>query len=360
MLMRTMGAFAAQVLAVIVILGAQTNAGDQAVLFTLADSALPADVGANGAMVVGGFRRGGGFYWMPTTGVVYVGGKDASSTSRDGKAIVGTAFDRQQVSQAAIWQRSAEWKLLGSIAPNAAPCDNLLSSAYDASADGKVIVGLAWNGCSIARAFRWEESTGMVDLGSTVAGRSSRANGVSGDGRVVVGWQDHATGFRMGARWVDGRQTVFTGGAEFVGEAFAATTNGSTIVGQVCRGGDLLDQSAWSWTAAGGVVCLPPPRIRLPLVYLGAAYAVSDDGRVIAGAQSFGLDSEAVIWIDRAPHYLKDYLRANGVPSAFEDWVNTGFVLGMSRDGRVLVGYGAGPRDFTGYVVILPPLGDVQ
>ena len=98
--------------------------------------------------------------------------------------------------------------------------------------------------------------------------------------------------------------------------------------------------------SAGGLVCLPPPRIRLPLVYTGAAYAVSDDGRVIAGALSFGLDSESVIWIDRVPDYLKDYLRANGVPSAFEDWVNTGFVLGMSRDGRVLVGDLCWPAGF--------------
>ncbi len=52
------------------------------------------------------------------------------------------------------------------IAPNAAPCDALLSSTYDISEDGKVIVGLAWNGCNFARAFRWEESTGMVDLGT--------------------------------------------------------------------------------------------------------------------------------------------------------------------------------------------------
>ncbi len=359
MLMRTVGAFVAQVLAVMVILGASANAGDQAVMITLADRALPSDVGANGSMVVGSFRNGGGFYWMPTTGVVFVGGKNASSVSRDGKTIVGTAFD-QRISQAAIWLRSAEWKVLGSVVPNAVPCDDLLSSAYDSSADGKVVVGLAWNGCNFARAFRWEESTGMVDLGSTVPGRSSRANGVSGDGRVVVGWQEHATGPRMGARWVDGRQTIFTGATEFVGEAFAATTNGSTIVGQLCRFGDPQDQSAWSWTAAGGVVCLPSPRLRLPLVYIGAAYAVSDDGRVIAGAQSFGLESEAVIWIDRVPHYLKDYLRANGVPSAFEGWVNTGAVFGMSRDGRVLVGSGAGPTDFTGYVVILPPLGDAQ
>ena len=191
MLLANDGAFVAQVLAVIVILGARTNAGDQAVMFTLADSALPSDVGANGSMVVGSFRNGGGFYWMPTTGVVFVGGKNASSVSRDGKTIVGTAFD-QRMSQAAIWQRSAEWKVLGSVVPNAVPCDDLLSIAYDASADGKVVVGLAWNGCNFARAFRWEDSTGMVDLGSTVPGRSSRANGVSGDGRVVVGWQEHA------------------------------------------------------------------------------------------------------------------------------------------------------------------------
>lgn len=338
----------------------RTDAGDPAVMFSLADSALPSSVGANGSMVVGSFRNGGGFYWMPTTGVVFAGGKAVSSVSRDGRTIVGTAFDSQRRSQAAIWLRSAEWKLLGSVVPNAVPCDDLLSSSYGASADGKVVVGLAWNGCTFARAFRWEESTGMVDLGSTVADRSSRANGVSGDGRVVVGWQEHASGIRLGARWVDGRQTIFTGATEFVGEARAATTNGSIIVGQSCRYGDPADQSAWLWTPAGGVVCLPSPRIRLPLLYIGAAYAVSDDGRVIAGAQSFGLESEAVIWIDRVPHYLKDYLRANGVPDAFEGWVNTGGVFGMSRDGRVLVGSGAGPTDFTGFVVILPPLGDAK
>jgi len=340
------------------LLGTRIDAGDQAVMFTLADSALPADVGANGSMVVGGFRVPGSFYWMPTTGVIFAGGQNAAAVSRDGKTIIGTAFDDRRVSQAGIWLRAAEWKLLGSVVPNAVPCDSSLSSAYDASADGKVIVGLAWNGCNFARAFRWEESTGMVDLGSTVEGRSSRANGVSGDGRVVVGWQEHATGPRQGARWVDGKQTIFTGANQFVGEAHAATTNGSMIVGQSCRFGDATDQSAWSWTAAGGVVCLPPPRFMLPLGRIGAAFAVSDDGRVIGGAQTFGLESEAVIWIDRTPYYLKDYLRAHGVASAFERWVNTGFVTGMSRDGRILVGYGAGPRDFTGYVVILPPLGD--
>jgi probable HAF family extracellular repeat protein len=203
MLIRSVGLRALLAVAIAVpMLVIRTDAGNQAVMLTLADSALPSAVGANGSMVVGSFRSGGGFYWMPTTGVVFVGGKGVSSVSRDGKTIVGTAFD-QRMSQAAIWLRGAEWKVLGSIAPNALPCDDLLSSALGSSADGKVIVGLAWNTCDIARAFRWEESTGMVDLGSTVAGRSSRANGVSGSGKVVVGWQEDPTGPRRGARWVE-------------------------------------------------------------------------------------------------------------------------------------------------------------
>jgi probable HAF family extracellular repeat protein len=341
--------------------GARTHAQDQAVLVTLPAGVLPADVGANGAMVVGGFSSIGGFYWMPTAGVVAVGGTSASAVSNDGRIIVGDALDSQRIEQAGIWVRGAEWRLLGSVVPNAAPCDSLLSSAFDTSDDGKVVVGLAWNGCNFARAFRWEESTGMVDLGSTVEGRSSRANAVSGNGRMVLGWQEHTTGYRQGARWLDGRQTVFPGSGEFfVGEARASNTDGSIIVGQYCRGGDATDQSAWVWTPAAGVVCLPPPRNRLPLGSGGFAFDISEDGRVIGGAQGFGLEREAVIWIDRSPHYLKDYLRANGVPDAFEDWVNTGAITAVSRDGRVLVGYGAGVRDFTGYIVILPPLGEVK
>jgi uncharacterized membrane protein len=204
---------------------------------------------------------------------------------------------------------------------------------------------------------RWEEATGMVDLGSTVSGRSSRADGVSGNGRVVVGWQEALTGFRQGARWVGGTQELFTGPDGMVGEANAANADGSIIVGQVCRPGAFLEQSAWIWTSRDGLECLPAPRRSLTAT-IAVALASSDSGRVIGGAHSFGLESEAVLWIDRSPFYLKDYLREHGVPDAFDGWVNTGFITGVSPDGRILVGYGAGPRDFTGYVVILGSLGD--
>jgi hypothetical protein len=79
----------------------------------------------------------------------------------------------------------------------------------------------------------------------------------------------------------------------------------------------------------------------------------SDDGRVIGGALSFGLDSEALVWFDGEPFFLRDYLRSHGVPDAFRGWVNTGFVTDVSADGRTLVGFGAGPNTFQGWMVVL-------
>jgi probable HAF family extracellular repeat protein len=311
---------------------------------------------------VGGLGTGGGFFWMPTSGVVYIGGTAASAQSRDGRTIVGEAADANKIRQAGIWQRAAEWRLLGSIVPNAKPCDDLLSNINDTSADGRVMVGLAWNGCNIARAFRWEESTGMVDLGSTVTNRSTRANGISGDGKVIVGWQELTTGFWQGARWINNTQSLFTGPEGLVGQAFAANADGSIVVGQVCRPGAIADQSAWIWTTRDGLECLPVPRLRPALegAFLGRAEATSDDGRVIGGGHSFGLESESVLWIDRQPYYLKDYLRAHGVDNAFEGWVNTGSITDISRDGKIIVGWGAGPRNFKGYIVILNSNGGAQ
>ncbi|HJS59301.1 MAG TPA: hypothetical protein VKA01_14460 [Vicinamibacteria bacterium] len=332
-----------------------TQAANAALLIELPDRVLPSGVSSD-LTVVGGLGEGGGFHWMPTSGVVFIGGRQALSTSRDGDTIVGEALDASRLQQAAIWQRGTEWRLLGSIVPNARPCDADLSVAIQVSGNGKVVVGLGWDTCSTARAFRWEESTGMVNLGSTVAGRGSRADAVSGDGTVVVGFQDLTSGFRQGARWVGGQQTLFTGPLGIVGQAFDTNGDGSLVVGQVCRPGDPLDQSGWVWTQRDGLQCLPVPRLRLLSRegdFLGRARATSDDGRVVGGAQAFGLESDAVLWLDRQPFYLKDYLREHGVPNAFEGWVNTGTITDISRDGRVLVGWGAGPRDFKGYVVIL-------
>jgi uncharacterized membrane protein len=226
-----------------------------------------------------------------------------------------------------------------------------------------VIVGGAYDGCAYFHAFRWEESTGLVDLGSSVAGEPSRADAVSGDGRVVVGYQDDAQSLRRGARWLEGRQELFEGPMGAVGIAAAANFDGSIVTGANCLLTVFEDQSAWIWTPSGGVECLPPPAPRVvdggpslaPKISTRAA-ATSDDGRVIGGGQTVASqteDSEAVVWINRKPVYLKDLLRANGVSDAFEQWHRTGEVRAVSPDGRILVGWGAAVGGFRGYVVIL-------
>ena len=338
------------------------QASDKAVLIEIAPRAasFPSSVSAGGAVVVGGLTLGG-FYWMPTAGAIFAGGLAATSVSRDGKVIVGQAAGPGPTLQAAIWQRGTEWRLLGSF-PNALPCDASLSFAGGTSRDGKVVVGYARNGCNISHAFRWEESSGMVDLGSRVTGRGTFAAGVSADGHVAVGYQEQATGFSEGAKWVGTTQERVPGADGFVGTANATNADGSIIVGRICRPEanvptDAGFQSAWVWTRDGGTECLAAPRLRAspgPLIIV-EGNATSDDGSVIGGSQAVASspDSDAIIWIDRKPAYLKDFLRVNGVPDAFHTWINTGAIRGVSPDGRVLVGSGAAEDGFRGYVVIL-------
>lgn len=347
--------------ALLVLLAGVHAQSAQPFFMPLPPAVLPYSVGAGGWLSVGyQYDHGTALYWMPTAGAVEIGGLSAIGSSRDGRTIVGTALDARGSQNAAIWNGGRSWRTLGSISPTARPCDQLLSSTYGTNADATVIVGLAWDGCTVARAFRWTEQTGMVNLG-TLNGKSTRANGVSADGRVVVGWGTDPTGPRLGAKWVDGvMQMIKAPSGGPVGEAFAANRDGSLLAGSNCDfNNPTVIPTGWTWTADKGVQCLPVPPapwvLRLP--YLVVINAMSDDGRVMVGSYSFGLDSEALLWLDGKVSFLRDYLRNNGYPDAFKGWVNTGFLTGVTSDGRTLVGYGAGPTNFQGYMVVLPDRG---
>jgi len=346
-------------IALLLVLQRLSAASDDHVFFMpLPPSVLPSDVGGSAFSLVGTFFQGGGLYWMPTSGTVSIGGRAAIAVSVDGKTIIGNALDSRGLENAAIWKGGTEWQVLGSFSPDALPCDQLLSSAFGGSDDGSVVVGLAWDSCKKAHAFRWEQASGVIDLGSSTV-HSSRANNVSGDGQVVVGWQEDAFGFRQGATWTRNTgEVLFRGPTGAVGEAFGANHDGSIIVGEQCDPTSTTTTAAWKWTREG-VQCFPVerPATLPPRPYLAAMLKTSDDGRVIGGSYSFGLDSESLIWLDGQVYFLKQYLRDNGYPDAFQGWVNTGFVTGVSPDGRTLVGFGAGPTTFTGFVVILPKRG---
>jgi hypothetical protein len=128
--------------AMLLMLTSGVRTADRTLFVELPVTALAYGVGANGSVVVGTYKVPAGFYWMPTTSDIFIGGQGAYAASRDGRVIAGTGIDARRVEQAAIWQRGTEWRLLGSIRPNPVPCGEQLSSTFDTSDAGNVIVGV--------------------------------------------------------------------------------------------------------------------------------------------------------------------------------------------------------------------------
>ena len=76
----------------------------------------------------------------------------------------------------------------------------------------------------------------MQDLGK-LGGHESRANGVSADGSVVVGWAENASQRRRAVRWtssgIEDLNTIAIGLSQgsYLVEAYAISPNGRYIVG---------------------------------------------------------------------------------------------------------------------------------
>ena len=328
--------------------------------------------------------------WTAATGYRQIGPAgmfSATALSDDGTTVVGDYYVTDGPLgphiEAAIWQGGDNWRPLGGL-PGAVPCGNDFSGSYDVSNDGKV-VGLAWVGapCSGGHAFEWTEATGMVDKGSIVADRSSRANGISADGTKIVGWSDSDFGSRLGAHWTgDAPATWFSpdGNPIYVGEAQAASSNGAFVVG-----GGYSDYTAgvnkpkkvnqaWLWSAATNTI------VPLGVVkQLTGDFAdgqhwvsdVSDDGGVVVGQDMlYNLGEQwAFIWTKQTGiAMLQDYIRARTDPATkallcpgqrSKQQVCRGWdlwnVAAVSNDGKTIVGTGANPDGiFQAFMVELP------
>ncbi|KAA0233489.1 MAG: HAF repeat-containing protein, partial [Armatimonadetes bacterium] len=71
---------------------------------------------------------------------------------------------------------------------------------------------------------------GMQDLG-TLGGTESQANGVSGDGSVVVGWASDALGNLRAFRWTAATGMQYLGTLAAHSSAYDVSGNGAVIVG---------------------------------------------------------------------------------------------------------------------------------
>ncbi len=311
--------------------GMTSMAGGQPIV-DLGANVIVYDMSDDGQVIVGtlGFQ-GPAFRWTPDGGIENIGGSDPY-VSGDGSVIAGTLLDNG-IDTAAIWTGGTNWQPLDPL-PGGAACGDLLSSTWAVNWDGSVIVGLAWQGCADAQAFRWDSTNGMADLGSL--GGNSRANGVSSDGRTVVGWDENpSTGAWRGARWVDGVESLLSPGV-FVGDAWDTNSDGSVIVG---AGAGPMAEQAYRWTEMNGVQ---------PIGVLGGpgwsalAGTLSEDGNLILGFSTLFPSRQGFAWTPEDGMVgLEDYLTALGVEGLASWSLDT--PIAVTPDKRFITGWGPGP-----------------
>ena len=172
----------------------------------------------------------GGFIWSEDTGIVPLGHDptvSAADVSDDGSVVMGHTVlygDNRNWWQAAIWTENGGWEDLPWLSePHS--CGSNHTTGYDISGDGTTVVGLAWYNICDACAFHWTAESGMRCLPGGPGTRSTRANAVSYDASVVVGWNNfEGSGYRRAVYW-----TADTPGDPF--SAYTQTAHGKPLVG---------------------------------------------------------------------------------------------------------------------------------
>ena len=141
------------------------------------------------------------FRWTEEGGMTNIGTLGGTYTyvsamSDDGGAIVGrSSTTSDSYFHAYRWFVSGDG-ITGTMSDLGTLGGGNTSAADDVSADGKVVVGTAWDSASVSHGFRWTDETGMIsvddwlrDAGVTLdTDITSGAKYVSADGNIVTGF----------------------------------------------------------------------------------------------------------------------------------------------------------------------------
>lgn len=214
------------------------------------------------------------------------------------------------------------------------PGGGFWSWALGVSPDGSVVVGAGTpDGRSYPdEACRWEDGvlTGLGDLsGGTLSYSISEAYAASTDGSVIVGNSIHEPGAEA-FRW---ENDVMVGLGDFDGGIFFSWATDVSADGSVVVGfGNRADrEKAFRWTHAEGLV---------PILHANPdaktfAEAVSRDGSVVVGSYSLGGSGGAFRWTAEDGFIVLEDL-PGGIPftKAFD----------ISADGSVIVGVASSAR----------------
>jgi hypothetical protein len=292
------------------------------------------------------------FRWTAAGGFVDLGPGDPFNSSigisADGKTIVGGIVRSDSTTAPGMWQEGTGWVDLGS-PTGGCSMDGNWGDAWGVNHDGSIVVGLSWY-CPGAEGFEWTSQNGIVGLGHP-SGASSRATSISADGSTIVGfWEDPTMGNRQPVRWVSGTSDLFLG--NIAGEAIAASSDGSQIVGQAAD--STGNGRGFYYTKAGGLIDLGV--LSGNKTDQSVAFGLSDSGIVIGTSiNPFFWTSKPFLWSQHIgiQPLQKILVRAG---AAIPQGVTLFSVLAISANGSAMVGqYQDAKLNVGSWIAYIPP-----
>lgn len=292
------------------------------------------------------------FRWTEETGIVPLGratvpvlgrGAGLPEISADGTRISATILGASEdyITQG-LWTEGAGWvETMPPVPPSGGLIDLAYGSAWGLSDDGQHLVGLYWRpghggefGDGLAHACIWSQRTGVVDLASV---NDSRANDVSRDGRVVVGWQERYDGAWQPVVWVNGARTVLADTEAFA-EATVVNADGTIVAGQDINEANWTTVPAlWRWNGTSWVESLMGT---LPSNSSAYPNDMTPDGNTVVGTTTYAGGMTGFIWTPGTGMVdVEDYLENHGV--ILDPNFDITSLTGISDNGDVMVGTGS-------------------
>jgi hypothetical protein len=299
-----------------------------------------AKVSNNGIYVVGNNYPAPAWIWSETTGRVELNSfnySEAFGVSNNG-IVAGSFIDSNLIAPSgnptlrAGINVNGVWDSLPGY-PGYPVLDEMsYNYANGISGDGSIVVGMHWLPTWRAEACYWD-STGIHMLGRT-GGRSSRANDVAttSSGFIIAGWDGTETGpdrrafyWDPAPHYMGGYDTTYP-----VGQCFGLNSDGSKIVGGSVG-------VPFVYTQAGGMDWITTN------YFSSASYAKDiSDNNIIVGQISPGVGNYVAFikrpeWDDIL--FLKDYMIDSLGITGIDNWLFP-FANSISADGTMIVGTG--------------------
>jgi hypothetical protein len=306
--------------------------------------AYAVDVSADGRVVTG-YDPGNVWYWTLDTWVVFVPGALPPGNGVGGSVLItadgarvmcSTLQGDPQKTEPTFFEIATQAfdAAVGSLGYN---CDISRASPWGMSPDGRFVCGLAWQSNCAALGYVWDSTTDVMStLPALYFYKPTRANDISDNGALAVGWNDDYTGYRQGCAWRRDAAGAYVGTLLNSGVATFKMREASVCSGngQYVYGGGRSDWNGgapyrWSSSSTNGTCqpIVPAPE------GVGTVQAANLDGSMLLTNFSSGIH----LWIEGRGYVpLVTWAEEHSftLPS---EWFLRGF--DMTEDGLTIVGH---------------------